>query len=101
MRFFAGFFIVAGFFFTFAAAVGVLRLPDFYTRLHASGKADTLGIALTLVGLAIYNGFSLVSVKIIIISVLIMLANPIGTHVLARAAYRSGVKAWTRKEEES
>jgi len=99
MRIVAVIFIVAGFFFTCAAAIGVLRLPDFYTRLHASGKADTLGIALTLVGLAIYNGFSLVSIKIIIISVLIMLANPIGTHVLARAAYRSGVKAWTHKGE--
>ncbi len=99
MKILAVFLILAGFFFTVVAAIGVLRLPDFYTRLHASGKADTLGIALTLVGLGIYNGFSLVSVKIIIIAVLIMLANPIGTHVLARAAYRSGVKPWTHKGE--
>lgn len=99
MKILAVVFIVAGFFFTVVAAIGVLRLPDFYTRLHASGKADTLGIALTLAGLGIYQGFSLVSVKIIIISILIMLANPIGTHVLARAAYRSGVKPWTNKGE--
>jgi len=98
MKILAVLFLLAGFFFTAVAAIGVLRLPDFYTRLHASGKADTLGISLSLLGLAVYEGFSLVSVKIILIAVFIFLANPTGTHVLAKAAYRSGVKPWTKKE---
>lgn len=96
MKIVAILFLLAGFFFTAVAAVGVLRFPDFYTRMHASGKADTLGIALSLVGLAVYEGFSLVSIKIMFISIFVLLANPIGTHVLARAAYRSGVKPWKK-----
>ena len=92
-------FLLLGFFLTAVAVIGVLRFPDFYTRLHASGKADSLGVTLTLVGLAIYNGFSLTSIKIIFIAVFIMLANPIGTHLLARAAFQSGITPWTKKEE--
>lgn len=96
MKILAILFLLAGFFFTAVAAVGVLRFPDFYTRMHASGKADTLGISLSLVGLALYEGFSLLSIKIMFIAVFVFLANPIGTHVLARAAYRSGVKPWKK-----
>ncbi|MBZ4654704.1 MAG: monovalent cation/proton antiporter, MnhG/PhaG subunit [Peptococcaceae bacterium] len=99
MKILAVLFLLAGFFFTAVAAIGVLRFPDFYTRLHASGKGDTLGIALSLIGLAIYEGFSLVSLKLMFIVIFIFLANPIGTHVLARAAFRSGVKPWTKKGE--
>jgi len=88
-----------GFFFILIAAVGVLRLPDFYTRLHASGKSETLGMLLSFLGLALYEGFSLTSVKLIFIVVFILLANPTGTHVISRAAYRAGLKPWMRKGE--
>ena len=91
--------IIAGLFVTLVAAIGVLRLPDFYTRLHASGKVESLGVLITMLGLAVYNGFSITSVKIVVIAVFIMLANPIGTHILSRAAYRSGVAPWTKKED--
>ncbi|MDD2401030.1 MAG: monovalent cation/H(+) antiporter subunit G [Clostridia bacterium] len=99
MKFVALFFLLGGFFFTTVAAIGVIRFPDFYTRLHASGKGDTLGVAMSIIGLAIYNGFNLISLKLMFIVVFIFLANPIGTHVLSRAAYRSGIKPWVRKGE--
>ncbi|MDD4146671.1 MAG: monovalent cation/H(+) antiporter subunit G, partial [Clostridia bacterium] len=51
-------FLLSGFFFITVAALGVIRFPDFYTRLHAAGKGDTLGIALFVIGLAIHNGFN-------------------------------------------
>ena len=93
-------FLLAGFFFTAVAAIGVLRFPDFYTRLHASGKSDTLGISLSMLGLAIYEGASLVSIKIILIAIFIFVANPIGTHVLAKAAFRSGIKPWMKEGDQ-
>jgi len=99
VKFVALFFLLGGFFFTTVAAIGVIRFPDFYTRLHASGKGDTLGVAMSIIGLAIYNGFNLISLKLMFIVVFIFLANPIGTHVLSRAAYRSGIKPWVRKGE--
>lgn len=92
-------FLLSGFFFIAVAALGVIRFPDFYTRLHAAGKGDTLGIALFVIGLAIHNGFNLVSFKLLLIVLFIFLANPIGGHVLSRAAFKSGLKPWTRKGE--
>lgn len=92
--------VLLGFFLTAIAVIGVLRFPDFYTRLHASGKVDSLGVTLTLFGLAVYNGFSLTSLKIIFIALFILVANPIGTHLLARAAYHSGIKPWTKVKGE-
>ena len=67
INFIAAVFMILGFFFVMVASIGVLRLPDFYTRMHASGKSETLGLMLTLIGLAIYNGFNLISLKILLI----------------------------------
>lgn len=99
MKIVAFIFLLCGFFFTTVAALGVIRFPDFYTRLHAAGKGDTLGIALSIMGLAIYHGFNLVSIKLFFIVIFIFIANPIGTHVLSRAAFKSGIKPWTGKGE--
>ena len=92
-------FMTAGLLLTAIAVIGVLRLPDFYTRLHASGKVESLGVFLTLIGLAAYNGFSLVSLKLVMIAIFILLANPIGTHILSRGALQSGLKPWQKEEE--
>lgn len=92
--------LCSGFFFIAVAALGVLRFPDFYTRLHAAGKGDTLGIALFVLGLAVYNGFNLVSLKLLFIVIFIFLANPIGGHVLSRAALRAGLKPWTKRGQQ-
>lgn len=91
--------IVLGFFFTAVATIGVLRLPDFYTRLHASGKCETLGLALALLGFALYNGFNLISLKLLLVILFVVLTFPTGTHIISRAAYKSGLEPWTRKEE--
>jgi multicomponent Na+:H+ antiporter subunit G len=96
----AGLFILGGLFFLCISSAGIVRLPDFYTRNHAVGKSETLGSMLVLCGLAIYNGLDTNSVKLIIILLFIALANPTATHIVARAAYHSGLQPWvlTKKQ---
>jgi|SRR5919106_1214062 multicomponent Na+:H+ antiporter subunit G len=94
MAFVAAIFLVAGAFFLLVSCVGLLRLPDFYTRAHAVGKAETLGSMLVLIGLALYNGATLSSLKLFLILVIIGVTNPTATHALTRAAMRSGLKIW-------
>lgn len=96
MNFLAMALLLAGFFFLLVGAVGVIRMPDFYTRLHAVGKCDTLGMLLCLAGLMVYEGADLVSLKLLYIWVFLVLANPTATHVFSRAALRAGLKPWTR-----
>jgi len=96
-----GIMLVVGFCFVLTGVLGILRLPDFYCRLHAMGKCDTLGVALMLGGLALHQGVSLVSVKMLLIVVFISLANPTATHALGRAAMRAGLVPWRRDEEVS
>lgn len=95
----SGIFIFAGCFFIVVASIGMLRLPDFYTRLHAGGKADTLGQGLIFLGLIIYEGFNLISLKMLFIVVFIFLANPTATHAAAKAAFLSGLKPWRKKDD--
>jgi multicomponent Na+:H+ antiporter subunit G len=98
MNILAAILLLSGFFYIVLTAVGVLRLPDFYTRLHASGGSETLGMMLCVAGLAVYEGFTLTGVKLWFIVLFIVLANPIGTNVISRTAYRSGLKIWDKKE---
>ena len=88
--------LLVGLFFIAAGVMGVLRLPDFYTRLHALGKSDTLGVALTVGALALRGGATLTSAKILLIVAFVTLANPTATHALGRAAYRAGIAPWRR-----
>ncbi len=90
-------FLLGGFFFFLAATVGLLRFPDFYTRLHATGKGDTLAVLLSLIGLSVYEGFSFTAVKILFIAVFMFLAQPTSTHAISRAAMRCGLKPWVKK----
>ena len=98
-EFIAGLFLAGGAFFLLASAIGMLRLPDFYCRLHASGNSETLGVMLSFRGLVIYEGLTLTSLKMIMIFLLIFLGNPIGTHILSKAAYKSGHHVWTLEED--
>jgi multicomponent Na+:H+ antiporter subunit G len=84
----------AGTFFLLIGSIGVVRLPDFFARTHATGKSDTLGLILALSGLALHEGFTLNSAKLLAAVVFVALTNPVGTHALARAAYRSGLRPW-------
>ena len=92
--------LVASLFFFLASAIGMIRLPDFYTRLHASGNSETLGLMLACLGLVIHEGPTLLAVKIVFVFLLVFLANPIGTHILGKAALKSGHPVWTNKDKE-
>jgi multicomponent Na+:H+ antiporter subunit G len=81
-------------------AVGMLRMPDFYTRMHAASVVDTLGAGLILVGLALQAGLTLVMAKLAIIGLLIFFASPTATHALARAALLRGLKPLLAAEHE-
>ncbi len=85
-------FLVAGAFFMFVAGLGVLRLPDVFSRMHAAGMKDTLGLALTMVGLILQAGFTLVSAKLVLIWAFLWFASPVAGHATARAALLGGVK---------
>ncbi len=84
--------LVAGGAFCIVGAVGLLRMPDFYTRMHAASVIETLGVGLILLGLVLQAGVSLVAVKLLIIGLLIFFASPTATHALARAAMARGQK---------
>lgn len=94
----AGIFLAIGCFFIVVASIGIVRFPDFYSRMHPAGKTDTLGQATVLIGLVIYEGFTLISVKLLIIILFIFVANPTATHALANAAYVVGLKPWKKGE---
>ncbi|MDQ7772393.1 MAG: monovalent cation/H(+) antiporter subunit G [Elusimicrobiales bacterium] len=83
-----------------SASVGILRFPDFYSRIHPAGKSDTLGIAFVLAGLMVWEGFTLVSLKLLIILVFMLIASPTATHALAKAAYQDGVPYWKKGKGE-
>ena len=89
-------FVLSGLFFLVVGAVGMLRFPDVYTRSHALGVTDTLGVGLILLGLALYQGLTSGTVKTLLILVLLYHINPVIAHATVRAALRSGLKPWTR-----
>lgn len=92
--------VAAGTFFGFVAVVGILRLPDLYTRAHATSKSDTLGIILTLGGVALVFGADLAVVKTVLLGMFLFLTNPTAAHAITRAAYDQGITPWTTEGEE-
>lgn len=84
--------LVAGGFFCIVGALGMLRMPDFYTRMHAASVVDTLGAGLVLLGLGLQAGWTLVAVKLMMIALIIFFASPTATHALAKAAMTRGLK---------
>lgn len=81
--------LFAGAFCCLTSVVGYHRFPDFYTRCHVSGVGDTLGILLICVGFIVQSGFSILSVKIVILFLLVCICNPIGGHILDRTGRKS------------
>ncbi len=90
--------LLAGIFVTLAGTIGLLRFPDFYSRLHATGKCDTLGSGLILMGLMVYHfahyGTPLIPIKILILIIFVFIANPTATHAIVKTAYQTGVRPW-------
>ena len=88
---FSGFFIVCGVVALLIGTLGLLRLPDVYCRIHAVGMIDTAGASFIILGMIIHEGFTLVSVKLVLIGVFLFFTSPIATHAVAQVAYKSGV----------
>lgn len=82
--------ILAGSFFVIVGAVGMMRMPDAFTRLHAASVMDTLGAGCLLVGMLLQAGFSLVALKLLIVIALFFFVSPVVTHALAQAALAAG-----------
>ncbi len=83
--------LIGGSFFCVTGAIGLLRLPDFYARLHGAGIIDTLGAGLILLGLMLQAGLSLVTVKLLFVLFFILITSPTATHAIAHAAHTQGL----------
>ena len=90
-------FIVAGLFFLIVAAIGVIRLPDVFSRSHAISLTDSFGAFLMLFGLALHEGLGKNMLKILIVLALLYILNPVIAHATLRAALRSGLKPWQKE----
>jgi multicomponent Na+:H+ antiporter subunit G len=83
-------------------AVGIIRFPDFYSRLHPAGKLDTMGILLSMLGLAVYNlhefslGTLLTSLKLLLIVTFVFITSPTATHAIVDAGVRAGLRPWAK-----
>jgi len=83
--------ILGGSVFVIIGGVGLLRLPDFYTRIHAAGITDTLGTWLILLGLMLHEGLTLVTAKLAMLLFFLLATGPLASHALAKAAYLRGL----------
>ncbi|WP_435067105.1 monovalent cation/H(+) antiporter subunit G [Haloplanus sp. C73] len=84
--------VVVGTFFGFVATVGIIRLPDLYSRLHAASKSDTLGSVLSLAGIALVLGLRTESLKLVFLLVFLFLTSPTAAHAIARAGKEQDVE---------
>ena len=90
--------VLGGLFFL-AGTLGLLRLPDFYSRVHAATKCDTVGAGAILLALAIHVAPHPEALKILALLLLVLLSSPTSGHALARAAHHTGLVPWRRPEE--
>jgi multicomponent Na+:H+ antiporter subunit G len=82
-----GIFLLGGLFFFLVGTIGIIRFPDVLSRIHAAAKCDTLGALLCLTGLIIFNGFNVISLKILLVLIFIWVTNPTVTHVIGKVEY--------------
>jgi multicomponent Na+:H+ antiporter subunit G len=83
--------LIGGAFFCAVGGIGLLRMPDFYTRIHAASVTETLGIGLLLAGLIVQAGTTLIALKLVALGLLAFFASPTATHALASAALTRGL----------
>jgi multicomponent Na+:H+ antiporter subunit G len=86
----SGLFLLVGGFLCITGGLGVLRLPDFFSRVHAAGLTETLGTPLLLIGLMLQMAWSLDLIKVVFIMLLVLATNPAATHAMAKAALHGG-----------
>ena len=91
--------LVGGSIFCLIGGIGILRMPDFYTRGHAAGITDTLGAGLILLGLMFQAGPTLVAVKLLMVLFFLYVTSPTATHALFQSAYAAGMR-WELPIEE-
>jgi multicomponent Na+:H+ antiporter subunit G len=94
-------FLVSGGVFSMIGALGLVRMPDIYTRMHAASVTDTLGAGLILLGLLLQAGFTLIGVKLLFLGLFIFFASPAATHALVKAALARGVQPMLASGDES
>ncbi len=97
--------IICGLIFFTGGTVGLLRFPDFYSRLHPAGKLDTMGSLFIMIGLALFNlhhfsmGNLLTSLKLILIVVFVFMASPTAIHAIVDAGVRAGLRPWKKGDK--
>lgn len=89
-------FISIGLFFDFIGCLGLVRLPDVYSRLQASTKCITMGTCSILFGVFLIHGLTAAGIKALLCILFLILTSPVSAHALARAAHKSGVKLWEK-----
>ena len=98
--FLSGLLLAGGSLFVLIGAFGLVRLPDFYTRMHGAGMADTLGAGLFIAGLMLQGGLTLTTVKLLLMFIFIMIASPTSSYALANAALSQGVAPQTDDDDD-
>ncbi len=88
--------LLAGAFFVGIAAIGLLRLPDLYMRMHAAAKAGAFGGSLILIATALLFGSWMVTIKVLLIILFFYASTPVAGHMIGRAGYLSGIRQWSR-----
>lgn len=91
------FFALCGIFFMFVGAVGIVRFPDAYNRLHAASKCSTLGVMGLALAAIFHVGALAVTTKALMTILFALVAAPVGSHMLAKAAHLDGLKPWERQ----
>jgi len=86
-------FLTGGLFFFMVGTIGILRLPDVFTRAHSTAKSDTLGAVLSLLALIIYSGFNYTSLKLLLVIIFIWITNPTATHLILRIFFIDNQKS--------
>jgi multicomponent Na+:H+ antiporter subunit G len=84
--------LLLGSFFTVVGAVGLVRMPEIFTRMHAASVTDTLGFGFLMLGMCLQAGFSLVTLKLVFVLALFFFTGPVVTHALAQACLHEGVR---------
>ena len=85
-------FVIAGGFFVVVGGLGLVRLPDLFTRLHAAGVGDTLGVGLFMLGFMFLVDLGSATIKLALVLLFVLLTGPVATHALAKAALHGGVR---------
>ena len=99
INFSSWFLFIGGSAFLLIGAIGVIRLPDIFSRMHGAGIIDTMGTAMLLFGMVLQAGFTIVSIKLLMIVLFVTFTNPTATHALARAALDAGLKPLVDDDE--